>query len=254
MAKRIERIESKIFAPGSKITVTPDLRGAVQPGSIAFVAFFRRGHKEWVHGTVIKIIIIRRGKGGQNRIESRSIVVPTFFIDGDEKFMASIPTGWKELMNIELVPVPRSLVASSSMDFLGWACAYTNFLYDASKQYNMTHAWPADPDDPVNICLRLESHFESKPQAILAKAKDRELRADLVIGIRALEARLSGAVLGYMSKVSYHNVRMCSYFEKFNNDVPVVTKSAINRSNKYFEDEYRAVSTLQHIRDNRMGG
>jgi len=253
MVKRIDRLESKVFAPGSKITITPDLRGAVHSGSLAFVSFFRRPHKEWMHGTIMKIIITRRGNGGQNRIESRSIVVPTFFVD-DKKFLSAMPSDWKELMNIELVPISRSLVAASSMDFLGWACAYTNFLYEISKQHNMNHAWPGDPEDPVNICLRIESHFENHPQNILAKAKDREHRADLVIGIRAMEARLSGALLGYMNKVAYHNIKLCGYFESFNNDTPVITKSAINRSVKYFEEEYRAVMGLQHIRDQRMGG
>lgn len=228
-----------IFKPGTKFIVTPEVKETTfSPGTTAFMAYMREPDMDYQDVVRIRAVVVRRGKGGMDRLNFNNMSIPVF---NDERMLKHdnyLPVGKKHYVHIEEAPIAvTNVMEMSDMDFLGWASARAislqYFTANMAKK-GAPKLWPKNNAAmPLVVASRLNDYFESdKESSIIKFGKNLTFREEFIKEIRFLEAAAIKCYVVYQKLVA-SAVLNSARFMTYTND-------------KYFEvvDKKQAKNTI----------
>ena len=184
-----------LLKPGAKFVVTSEVKETTfPPGTTGFMSYMLKPDVDYQDVVTIKTVVIRRGKGGMNRINVNNMSVPIFNDKRMLKHDNYLPIGKRYYVHTdEIVMDEINVVKMRNMDFLGWACAKAvNLRYLSSNIAKDTapKLWPKNSTSHVLVLAsRFADYFDSDKEGTINKyAKNIDFRRELVEGIRFLEA------------------------------------------------------------------
>jgi len=235
-------LESNLYAPGTKFTVTPDVKeNTFGPGSLGVMSYVTSGDNDYEDVANVAVIIIRRGKGGVPRINLNKLSIPVY---SDKRMMDKdnyLPVGRRHYVHTEMVPYSHEdLLAIDSLDFLGWAAAYMKYLqYLASniakpKKQNIV---PHDHNHVLAIIARLQEHFDHDRDAALENFATDMFRRAFTVEARRLESSLIKCVLVYKRKVANIALNSARFMDYTNTEYYEVTDKEEAKNTVQFHEE-----------------
>ena len=75
-------LTSALLEPGAMFKVTDAIKDTViPPGSLGFISLIRGTDDPYQNLAKVSVVLVRKGKGGKDRLLDYSIFVPVFYID-----------------------------------------------------------------------------------------------------------------------------------------------------------------------------
>lgn len=196
--------ESQILLPGTKFIVNGNTKdGYLGPGSTGFVSYLKGYCRDYQNVVFFRATVIRRGKGGKERLEFVDISTPIFDIE-NEKVEKMLPDSrQKHYVHMERDKITYNILDISNIDFLGWALSYSSYLYKLSMKNNKERKpWPEGDKHILNKALCAQDYYSEDSEYTKNKFGDIEWRASFVHAARLLEYSLVRAVLKYRSTLA----------------------------------------------------
>jgi len=250
-------LKSNLLNTGTRFVATNDVKDTVlPPGSVGFFSLFKnpdRDYQNVVHNTAV---IIRRGKGGQDRLEAKEISFPIFTDKRMLEHEEYLPTGRKLYIHVEEKPfTEKSLMEVKPLEFLGWCYAYNRYLNYLTRNY----AYPAKNNGWINEVVGriltnvdvLPEHFSGDPKSALRTFSTPKFRAEYIMAVRKLEARLVRCMCSY-KKTVMAAVLNSSYFVEHTNKkhYEVVDKKLTKDTIAFYKTKYDELSKM--VDNNRI--
>jgi len=201
-----EQVQTNILNPGIKFVVLDEPKdGAFPPGTTGFMGCLTGKSSRNNHVYSAQVVIIRKGKGGKDRVDVNSINTPIFLTDEmqeNKAYHEVLPFGAKYYVHIKTVPMENTLLAMSNIDFIGWAGAYNQYVQNLTGFSNHPFRWPEDKSNPLNITSRLNERWANDPGHLLDLFSSKEFRVKTVNVIRKTEASLIKCVASYQYRLA----------------------------------------------------
>jgi hypothetical protein len=235
-------LENNLFKPGTKFTVTADVKeNTYGPGTLGVMSYVRSGDNDYEDVANITAVIIRRGKGGIPRISSGNISIPVFtdprMLDKDNY----LPIGRRHYVHAERTPYDHEdLLLIEPLDFLGWAAAYLKYLQYLTSNIakpKKQNILPADNGNVLTIVNRLQEYFEDNKDAALENYTTDAFRRDFITSARKLESSFIKCVLVYKRKVANIALNSARFMNYTNEEYYEVTDSEEAKNTIKFHEE-----------------
>lgn len=197
-------IESKIFRPGTKFIVTPEIQDSTfGPGTTGFISYVKGFDEDYRNVVFLECVISKRGKAGKNRMDIAQISTPIFFVD-DEKLSSLMPDDKRRYyVNIEKVEsFSPSLLDVDGTDFIGMSFAKALFLHKLNTRANRISAWSRSNEDLLNRFLNMNDFFNEDPEEIIERYSTTAIREEFIRKVRIIEATLLKCSLSYISQIT----------------------------------------------------
>ncbi len=204
MYNKLRLLANNLYSAGTKFIVTPDVKGNLfMPSSIGFVAYMVETDFDYQNVASIKVIMTRRGKGGQKRINVSDISIPIFSNDDMLKRENYLPVERRTYAHIESMPLSEeNLLNIDQLDFLGWSCAYATYLqylaFNFSYPRGVGNNWTDGPLKDVHL---LPQRFEENPKRYLREYGEKDFRIEFISKARELESVLIKCATSYKKSV-----------------------------------------------------
>jgi len=244
-------LKSNLFNPGTKFIATDDIKDTtLPPNSLGFFSFFKSPDRDYQNVVYARVIIIRRGKTGQERIEQKEISLPIFLdkrmLDHEEY----LPIGRRLYLHVKEEPfAERNLMSISPLEFLGWCLAYTRYL----KYITESFIYPtrrAHWDEQVvgrNIynADKIATFFVDSPAETIRTFAGRDFRNEFVVSARKLESKLIKCVCSY-KKSTVASILNSSYFVEHTNEnhYKVVDEKLAKNTVSFYKKKYAKISDI----------
>jgi hypothetical protein len=201
-----EMIGTNILNPGIKFIVLDEPKdGAFPPGTTGFMGCLRGSENRRAYVYNANVTIIRKGKGGKDRIDTCSLNTPVFLTEemqNNKAYLEVLPMGSKYYVHIRTVPMESNLLEMSNLDFIGWSGAYNQYIQHLIGFSNHGYRWPEDKSDPLNTTAHLSDKWANDPVGLLDLFSSNEYRIKVVNTIRKAEASLIRCVSTYQFKLT----------------------------------------------------
>lgn len=243
--------ESSLVPPVSKFVVTDHITNKkYTPGTTGYIATAEpRSGTGGIDDlfTNIQCVIIRVGKKGKKRIESNSLLLPTFFFFEDN-FKNQIDFGRKvKEYNGALVHAERieedsnSVLDLDSLDFLGWVLAYAQHLTHTHNKYNspgVRKIWPKSKRHILNMSQShtIEAMFADNSKKILDLYKNIDLRMEIVDQIRSFEVLTRTYMLNEFYNMACGIFRSIGIIDSMNNNKKFAVKKKISNTKDFYKN------------------
>lgn len=259
-----EILKSNLLRPGKKFIATEDIKDTTfPPHTIGFFAYFRNPDRDYQDVAYAKTSIIRRGKGGQDRVETKEISFPVFTDKSMLEHEDYLPLGRKYYIHIEELPIDvKSVLDFEIMDYLGWASAYAAYLKYITKSFvspAKRAVWSNDTvPRPIVTAGRIPSLFNNDPEETKAHFIPEERRMEFILAARKLESRLTKCICHY-KKSTLASVLNSSHFVVYTNEnyYKVADKKLAENTVSFYKEKYKHVEELvqrnNHIMAKRRG-
>jgi len=187
-------LECQVPKTGDKFVVTEEVKDTTfTPGTTAFMSYMREPDMDYQDVIRIKMVVVRRGKGGMERLNFNSALIPVF---KDPKMLEHddyLPVGRKYYIHIEKEPKGSpDILKMEALDFLGWACARAinlKYITNSMAKKGAPKLWPSSPSSALNAASRFCEYFENnKTSTITEFADNQDFRELFVNELRVLEA------------------------------------------------------------------
>ena len=212
-------LTSKLIAPGTKFIVTEDIKDSTfGPGTIGMMSYIVKKDASFENVAHAYVAIIRRGKGGMDRLNYNQINFPVFFDERMTEHKDYLPLEKKYHVNIKTVDYDElDLLKIKSLDFLGWASAYTAYIYNLTNNLANRRVWPSDPKHILNSARRIPGLYEESKKETEKIYASTKWRTEFIKEIRRMESTIIRCVLIYKMSVS-DIAKNAAKFIKFTND------------------------------------
>lgn len=201
---KMKVIPSQIFNTGTKFNVTEDsVDGTFGPGTTGFISYVKGRDRDYPNVVFIEVTIIKRGKNGKERFDSAEISTPIFDFKNEhiEKYLPSEHRCHYVHIS-QHSNMSNNVNQMSDIDYLGWANAYTKYLYKLSCRTGRIPVWPNENENLLNKILYLSEYFVEDPNGAKIIYTNHDIRKVFVRSIRIIESTLIRRCLSYMSKVA----------------------------------------------------
>jgi len=251
-------LTSKLMAPGTKFIVTDDVKDSTfGPGTIGIMSYLIKKNANFENVAHAHVVIIRRGKGGMDRINSNQISFPIFF---DKKMLEHkdfLPSEKKYYVNIETVDYEAmDLLKIRPLDFLAWSFAYTTYLRRVVETMAKSSkgVWPSNPGHILNGARRIaQCYDEDKVSTIKAYADDK-WRKEFVREARKTESALIRCVLKYKKYVSDITKNAAAFIKFTNKDFYKVAEDKdAEETMKFCDDKSEFIDRMISEKDENAG-
>ena len=244
---------------GEKFVVNQDVKDTTfSPGSTAFMSYMTEPDVDYQDVARIKVVVVRRGKGGMDRVNLNNLHVPIF---RDPRMMEHenyLPIGRKYYVHVDKERLSSANVLElDDIDFLGWACAKACYIYYLTTHFakkNIPSLWPQSNKNPVVVASRFTEYFESDPGATVKNfSENKDFREHFIAQMRTLESA------GAKSGILYHKrvvaaILNSAKFMVYTNDkyFPVTDKAEAENSVKYYEERLKWLDkmTMKPVKKN----
>jgi len=230
---------------GEKFVVNQDVKDTTfTPGSTCFMSYMNDPDPDYQDVVRVRAVVIRRGKGGMDRINVNNFSVPVFTDERMLKHDNYLPVGRKYYIHVNKETLPTAHVMEmGNIDFLGWSCAKALYMYYLSTNFAKKTApslWPSSNKSSVAIAARFTEYFENNPEVTIQNyAESLNFRTDFIAELRMLESAGAKAGILYHKRV-VSAILNSAKFMAYTND-------------KYFQvtDKEEAKATIIHY-DKRL--
>lgn len=235
-----EILISKLLEPGAMFMVTDAVKDNLYPpGSIGFVSHINGIDDSYQDIAKLHAIMIRKGKGGKNRVMNATLFCPVFYVDheGFNKLLPEDGGSKKGYVHIERhMSSAMDMMELSPMMFIGYAVALSRrikFMSDQCKH----RRWPEKKSHPVNVMRQLSGYFEEEPESLLEKYGSQEFRIDFVEKAR----RMTSSLIRMQMQLDMTGADVevnAAEFLVFTNKGEFIPKDAKDKKNEYkFTDD-----------------
>lgn len=245
-------MRNNLFATGHKFEVvdpTDDTTYTV--GSQGFMSYIEKTDSSFMNVAQLRTIMIRRGKGGKDRLSSVRIYVPIFTIDSGP-FDKAMPdkVARKHFLHIKsLQNYSGSVMSMPGIDFLAWALSYVKKIKNMAESCQH-HNLSMEKTHPFSQINRLGDYFEQEPEAYLEKYASEEFRNEF---LGALRPFLSAMVRVQLNKAVQRAEMLvtAAEFLDFTNSGEFIPKDAKEQKNEYrfTEDEKSLKENIRNYKD-----
>jgi len=249
-------LKNNLLNPGIKFTVDDGVKDTtLPPGSLGFFSFFKKPDRDYqnvVHGTMV---IIRRGKGGQDRLETKDISFPIFTDKRMLEHEEYLPIGRKLYVHIKEEPfTSKNLMELKPLEFLGWCCSYNKYLQYvvgnfacAAKPFWKEHS----VGRPIMDSCRIQEHYGEGQANTLRVFGGADFRSSFIVAARKLESKLSKCICNY-KKAAVASILNSSHFVEHTNKnhYIVVDKRRVKDTVSFYTKKYEKISDL--VEKNRV--
>ena len=146
------------------------------------------------------IIVTRRGKGGQPRLDLKRLYTPIFYIDPDakhaEEYYASIGKIGTHYVKLVELPSPVNLLTIDTLDFVAWATAkFTNLCGIQKNHMDIRGKFMNDgTNTPLGQIKRVLSNFTARYPALSEQYSVMDNRIPIIDEIYRYQALLSRCI------------------------------------------------------------
>lgn len=250
-------LKSNLLNPGTKFIATSDVKDTtLPPSSTGFFSYFKNPDRDYQDVAYGAVSIIRRGKTGQERLESKEISFPVFI---DKRMLEQddyLPLGRRYYLHIEEEPINyESLIKAKPLEFLGWSHAYVmflkhitnNFVYPAKRA-----KWSPETVDQILVdARRFTQQFSDDSRATLATYGQEEFRRSLILAIRKLESKLVKCICSY-KKGAIASILNSAHFVDYTNEehYEVTDKDLAKSTVSFYQEKHQKINAL--VEKNRI--
>lgn len=199
-----EEIRNQILKPGTPFVVADNVKEhTFGPGTLGFISQYLNSGKT---NLIVQLnaIIVRRGKGGKNRLNYNQLYTPIYLMD-NVSFLEQLPLDMKYYVFIEKLIGSGNIAKLDPLAFLGWCSAYGIYLQNIAKYSKHGIKWPEDKSDPLHKAINMLNIWEHNPQRALERYTTIEMRGKIVNALRTKEAEMVKCGLSYKYFIS--NIR-----------------------------------------------
>lgn len=250
-------LKSNLLSPGTKFIATSDVKDTtLPPFSTGFFSYFKNPDRDYQDVAYGAVSIIRRGKTGQERLESKEISFPIFT---DKRMLEQddyLPLGRRYYLHIEEESLDyESLLEAKSLEFLGWSYAYVMFLQHitANFVYPAKRAkWSSETVDQILIdTKRIAQHFSDDPSATIAVYAREDFRRKLISSIRKLESKLMKCICSY-KKGAIASILNSAHFIDYTNEehYEITDKDLAKNTVSFYQEKHKKINDL--VEKNRV--
>ena len=236
-------LTSQIFATGTKFVVTDETTdGTFGPGTTGFISYIKGRDQDFGNVFYYRVAIIKRGKGGKERLELNDISTPVFELDNE--LISKIMPDEKRRYYVHLKPllVPMSILDMQAIDFLAYGFAYSRWIRKLTTRSKHVNAWPNDQADILNTFVRMDDYYEEDPAYALDNFCRTPIREDLVRKLRIMESTLVKCSLSYMHIVA--GIERRALEELSNASIKLDDPATLKESLKSFAKKASSLETL----------
>jgi hypothetical protein len=196
-------LASQIFPTGTKFVVTDETKDTTfGPGTTGFVSYVKGRDQDFANVLHYRIVTIKRGKGGKERIELNDISTPVFELEG-EKFHEMMPDAKRRYyVPISPEPLPATVLEMSDLDFLAYGFAYARWVRKLNTRSKHVNAWPNSTEDLLNVFVRMDDYFTEDPDLAKERYAAEPVRDQITRRMRIMESTLVKCSLSYMTKIA----------------------------------------------------
>jgi hypothetical protein len=200
----LKMLKSKIMVPGTKFVISEDTEdGSFGPGTTGVISYVKGHDQDFPNVYFLRAVIVRRGKGGKNRLEQADLSTPIF--DTGKKGMSKVLPENKRKYFVRIEPEVLPCVRVEDLeryDFLGWAFATTLFLQKLAGHAKHYRVWPESGDHILNKMKLLDDYYTEDPDYVEESMTSQEIRREFLSILRPLQSTLALSTLIYMGRVS----------------------------------------------------
>lgn len=245
-----EILISKLLEPGAMFMVTDAVKDNMfPPGSIGFISYINGIDDSYQDIAKIHAIMIRKGKGGKDRVMKATLFSPIFYVDhkGFDKLLPEDGGNKKGYVHIERhMSATIDMMELSPMMFIGYAVALSTrikFMSDQCKH----RRWPEKKSHPVNVLRQLSGYFEEDPEILLEKHGSEAFRIDFVEKARRMVSSLIRMQIQLDMTRADAEVNAAEFLV-FTNKGEFIPKDAKDKENEYkfTDDDAMLRRTLAH--------
>lgn len=242
-----EILTNNLLGPGTMFKVTDKVKdSALPPGSLGFTCFVRKIDDSYQNLAIVSAIMIRKGKGGKDRIMTTTMAVPIFYVDhkGFNKLMPEDGTK-KGYVHIEPAAPPAvNIMSLTPLEFLGFGVALSiriKFMADQCRHKK----WPEVKSHPVRAMLRVADHFEGDPEKYLTTHAADEFRETFIKEAQRMTYSLVRMQI-QLDKEHADTIVNAAEFLVFTNSGEFIPKESKEKENEYkfTEDDAMLKRTL----------
>jgi hypothetical protein len=248
-------LKNALFTSGTKFKVVdPSKDSTYGVGTQGFISFIEGLDSSFMNVAMSKVVIIRRGKGGKNRLDFTKMYTPVFPIDheGFDKAMPTTTGGIRrpyltverdmaEVVNVMDIP---------AIDFLGWACSQARRVRFMSEQCRH-FKWPSTKKHPLNAMIRTIDYFEEDPIAYIDQFTSAEYRTQFLNSLRPMLSTMIRVDLIH-NKTYAEALATAAEFLQFTNAGGFLDKESKGKKDqpkneyRFTEDDKMLGETLSH--------
>jgi hypothetical protein len=211
---------TNVLNAGSLFTTLDPLKSSVlPPGSIGFVAHIRQVHRPLCY--TAETVIIRKGKTGKQRLDSKNIRAPIFLtpeLQENEKyieFLSKELVTLKYYMHIKPVDMLPSILEFTELEFIAWAFAYYRHIISLMELSNPPFKFQGEQFTPLSRVSSLPSKWQNNPQEILDYYKSTTHKREVVSHLRKTYLYLLGCSKLYHQRLNDHVYRSLELLKGF---------------------------------------
>lgn len=230
-------MKNNLFRTGQKfVVVEPTTDSAYTAGSTGYMAFVEKQDNSFANVARVQAVIIRRGKGGKERIECLHLYFPIFRVD-DKAFQKVMPEkGMRRgYVHPEIEgPAILNVMDLSDIEYLGWAIACIKamrWMVEKCKH----HQWPSSQQHIFNKLGRVAEYFNADPEN-LGKIKNQLASPDSRVGFLAeLRPAFASLVRVNLSEAVLvaEMLHTAAEFLEFTNSGKFIPKDAKDKKNEF---------------------
>jgi len=228
-----EVLESCLFEAGARFVISEDLKdNTFGPGTTGFVSYITGLDDSYQNLAKVTASIIRRGKGGKERLDVGNLYVPVFYFD-NANFAKLMPQDTRKYYvkperDSELAV---SLMEMADMDFIGWAAAMAMRLKKMNDSCKHKK-WPEEQANPLRQVLRSIERFAEDPPEYLVKLANPDFRTAFIDECRAKSCAMVRVHLDFDIKKLDVEVNAAEFLV-FTNKGEFIPEDAEDKTNEY---------------------
>ena len=246
----MKKLDCSLLVPGAKFIVNKDVKeNTFGPGTIGIMSYIKNADLDYENVAHVVAVIIRRGKGGIQRLNVNSMSIPVFANPKMLEHKNYLPVGRRHYVHIDPFPYKEGdLLKVSALDFLGWSTAYMKYLYYLATSIarpKKSSIIPQDNGHPLAIANRMPDYFDSNRDETLDKFSEEKFRKSFIKISRAAEASLIKCVLMYQKMTTAIALNSAN-FMKYTNDeyYEVTNKKEAENTITFYEDKLRIIEEM----------
>ena len=187
-----EILISKLLEPGAMFKITDAVKDtAFQSGSLGFVSYIVGVDDSYQDLAKISVVIIRKGKGGKDRIQNSTIYSPIFYVD-HKGFNKLLPEEGSKKGYVQIerdIPIATDVMVVNPMVFIGYGVALSKQIRYMSSRCKHKK-WPEAKSHPINVMRHLPDYFEEDTAILIEKYSTNKFRSDFIVEIRRMASSL----------------------------------------------------------------
>lgn len=261
MSKKPEILQHCLFNTGVRFTVAPSVKETTfSPGSIAFMSYVKEPDNDYQNVAYITAVVVRRGKGGIQRINVSGMSIPVF----DDKRMLEhdnyLPLGRRYYVHVKKLPFDeKHLLDIDDLSFVGWACAqakYLNHLVLNVTRPKAKKLWPGkNTNSPLAHASRFPDYFDAEKEEVFKKYATKEFRSEFINEARRMESYLAKCVLLHQKNIAAILLNSAHFMAYTNEKYYEVTDKKLAKNTvDFYEEKYKWLMKMSSVKTQKKEG